>query len=289
MNPRIGIEIEIDVAAAPSRVFEALTRPAELERWFAEKAFVSPSERRYDFWGRYTPGSPGAESGRHVLRALDSPRKLEFDWHLRGRQTHVVIELEEAEAGTLLKLAHDAPERESNEVSLADFWLLSLENLRRHIEEGKSPARCDYSSTPRGSVEIRVDIDARPSEVFRALTRTEAIDRWMMASSEVEPLPGGRYRFGWEDEGPVRILDIVPDEKLSFNWQHGSDPETVVTWTLEDSGGATRLLLVHSGFGERDTEDFRTGWLKHILWMRGLVEKGAGWAPPRVAGIGCAA
>ncbi len=188
-----------------------------------------------------------------------------------------------------MKLTHDAPERESNEVSLTDFWLLSLENLRRHIEEGKSPARCDYSSTPRGSVEIRVDIDGSPREVFRALTRSEHLDWWMMASSEVEPVRGGRYRFGWKGEGPVRILDIVPDEKLSYSWEHGNDPETVVTWTLEGSGGTTRLLLVHSGFGERDTEDFRTGWLKHVLWMRGLVEKGAGWAPPRVAGIGCAA
>jgi uncharacterized protein YndB with AHSA1/START domain len=289
MNPRI--EIEIDVAAPRPRVFEALTRVPELEGWFAEKARVSASEGRYDFWGRFTPGNPEERSGTHKLRVFDSPRMLAFDWHLRGRETIVELELEETAVGTRLKLTHDAPAREPNELSLADFWLVSLENLRRLLEDGKTPARCDYSASPRGTIEVALEIDASPNEVFRVLTRTEDLDRWMMARSEVEPVAGGRYRFGWEGEGPVRILDIVPDERLSYNWEHGSDPETIVTWTLEGASGTTRLLLVHSGFGERETEDFRTGWLKHLLWMRGLVEKGeqGGWAPPRVAGIGCAA
>jgi uncharacterized protein YndB with AHSA1/START domain len=289
MNAKI--EIDIDLSAPRARVFEALTLPSELEEWFAEKAYVSTSEKRYDFWGRFTPGNPGERSGRHLLHVLESPRKLAFDWRVRGQETRVEIELEDRAGGkgTTLKLTHDAPPRESDELSLADFWLLSLENLRRRVEEGKSAARCDYSLTPRGAVELSLDIDALPRDVFRALTREEDIDRWMTARSEVELVPGGKYRFGWTGEGPVRILDVVPDEKLCYTWEHGSDPETVVTWTLEGSGGATRLLLVHSGFGERDTEDFRTGWLKHVLWMRGLVEKGAAWAPPRVAGIGCAA
>jgi hypothetical protein len=37
---------------------------------------------------------------------------------------------------------------------------------------------------------------------------------------------------------------------------------------------------VHSGFGDRDTEDFRTGWLKHVVWMKALVERGDSWVPP---------
>jgi uncharacterized protein YndB with AHSA1/START domain len=189
-----------------------------------------------------------------------------------------------------LKLTHDAPRRGATEISIADFWLLSFENLRRFLEEGKAPVLCDYSTSPRGGAELVVDIEASPEAVFRALTRPSDLDRWMTAKSTVEPVVGGRMSFGWPAEGPVRILSIVPNEKLSYSWAHANDPETVVTWTLEPPNGrraATRLTLVHSGFGDRDTEDFRTGWLKHVVWMKALIERGDSWLPPSNLGVGC--
>jgi uncharacterized protein YndB with AHSA1/START domain len=285
MSPKI--EIQLAVAAPPTRVFDALTRASELEAWFAEGAHVSESERSYDFWGRFTPGAPSLESGRHRLRALTRPTALGFDWHLRGVETHVDIALDRTDEGTLLKLSHDAPPRNQTELSLTDFWLLSFENLRRFLEDGAAPVRCDYSLAPKGGVELDLSIAAAPGEVFRALTRPESIDRWMNASSALEPVVGGHVSFGWKGEGPVRVLEIVPDEKLSYSWHHGDDPETIVSWTLEDGKGRTRLTLVHSGFGPRDTEDFRTGWLKHVLWMKGILERGAAWTAPSVLGVGC--
>ena len=284
MNPRI--QIEIDVEEKPARVFRALTETGELERWFAEKALVSLAEKRFDFWGRFTPGNPGPDSGRHALGACDPPRKLSFDWSLRGQRTHVEISLAETPKGTLLSLAHDAPPRGETELSFADFWLISFENLRRYVEKGAEPVRLDYSSSPRGRVELALDIEASSKDVFRALTRPEDIDVWMTATSRVEPVAGGRYELGWKGEGPIRILEIVPDEKLSYSWAHGGDPDTIVTWSLEGSDGRTRLVLVHSGFGERDTEDFRTGWLKHALWLKGLVEKKT-WKLPTLARNDC--
>jgi uncharacterized protein YndB with AHSA1/START domain len=288
MNP--PIEIAIDVAAQPSRVFEALTRVSELERWFTEKAFVSEAEGRFDFWGRHTPGNPDRDAGSHRLRAYEPPKRLAFEWHVREKDTTVDIALEGSPRGTSLKLTHDAPQRGATAISLSDFWLLSFENLRRFVEEGASPVLCDYSTTPRGGAELAVDIEASPDAVFRALTRPEDLDRWMTAKSTVEPGIGGRMSFGWGTEGPVRILSIVPNEKLSYSWEHANDPETLVTWTLEAPNGrrtATRLTLVHSGFGERDTEDFRTGWLKHVVWMKALLERGDAWIPPALLGAGC--
>jgi uncharacterized protein YndB with AHSA1/START domain len=290
MNP--PIEIAIDVAAPPSRVFEALTRASELERWFTEKAFVSEAEGRFDFWGRHTPGNPDRDAGRHRLRAFEPDARLAFEWSLRDKDTTVDIALARATRGTSLKLTHDAPKRGATEISIADFWLLSLENLRRFLEEGKAPVLCDYSITPRGGAELVVDIEASPEAVFRALTHPSDLDRWMTAKSTLEPVVGGRMSFGWPTDGPVRILSIVPNEKLSYSWAHANDPETVVTWTLEppsERRTSTRLTLVHSGFGDRDTEDFRTGWLKHVVWMKALVERGDSWVPPSNLGVGCVA
>jgi uncharacterized protein YndB with AHSA1/START domain len=286
MNPRI--EIAIQVEAAPSRVFDALTRAAELERWFAERAFVSAEEGRFDFWGRHTPGNPDRDAGRHLLSAFVPGERIGFRWSLRGRETTVEIALAPSSRGTRVLLTHDAPPRGDTEISINDFWLLSLENLRRHLEEAALPVRCDYSTSPRGAAELSIDIEAPPDAVFRALTTPADLDRWMTAKSSVEPVPGGRMSFGWKNEGPVRILSIVPDEKLSYSWAHSNDPETVVTWTLDRPNGrpATRLTLVHSGFGDRETEDFRTGWLKHVVWMKALLERGKAWTAPEILSQG---
>jgi uncharacterized protein YndB with AHSA1/START domain len=289
MSP--SIEIAIEVAAPPSRVFEALTRASVLESWFTEKAFVSEAEGRFDFWGRHTPGNPDRNAGHHRLRAFEPDARLAFEWSLRGKDTTVEIALARSTRGTSLKLTHDAPERGATEFSITDFWFLSFENLRRFLEEGKAPV---LATTPPAArrAELVVDIEAPPEAVFRALTHPSDLDRWMTAKSTVEPVVGGRMSFGWPTEGPVRILSIVPNEKLSYSWAHANDPETVVTWTLEppsERRTSTRLTLVHSGFEDRDTEDFRTGWLKHVVWMKALVERGDSWVPPSNLGVGCVA
>ena len=280
MNPRIEIAIEIE--AAPSKVFDALTRVADLERWFAERAFVSIAEKRFDFWGRHTPGNPDQSAGHHPLSAFAPGERIVFGWALRGKETTVEIAVAPSSRGTRVTLTHDAPPRGATEISLNDYWLLSLENLRRHLEQGAPPVLCDYSTSPRGGASLAIEIAAPPEAVFRALTEPADLDRWMTAKSSVEPVTGGRMSFGWKNEGPVRILSIVPNEKLSYSWEHANDPETVVTWTLDRPNGksTTRLTLVHSGFGERDTEDFRTGWLKHVVWMKALLERGEAWIPP---------
>jgi uncharacterized protein YndB with AHSA1/START domain len=280
MSSRIDMATEIE--SKPARVFEALIRAPELEQWFAERAYVSETDGSFDFWGRHTPGNPDREAGRHSLVALERDRRIAFRWTVRGTSTTVEIALAPSGQGTKLTLRHDAPPRDAHEMSLADFWLLSLENLRRFVDEGKAPMLCDYSTTPRGGVELVVDIEAPPAAVFGALSHPDSIDRWMQAKSTVDLRAGGRIDFGWGSGGPVRILSIVPNEKLSYGWAYGEDPETIVTWTLEGSGTrpSTRLTLVHSGFGERDVEDFRTGWLKHLAWMKALVEKKGAWVAP---------
>jgi uncharacterized protein YndB with AHSA1/START domain len=277
------IDIQIDVEAPPSRVFQALAESKELEQWFAEKAFVSPGEKRYDFWGRFTPEAPGPEAGRHRLLAFEPPARLGFNWRVRGEETAVEIRLEKNSRGTALRLTQEVPGRPKTQLSLGDFWALSLENLRHWIKNGTPPVRCDYSSPPRGEVKLALEIEAEPQAVFRGLTRTEDLDRWISAKAEIEPEVGGRFTFGWVGEGPVKILDLVPNQRLSYSWHHEGEPDTIVTWTLEGSSGRTRLLLVHSGFqADRESEDFRTGWLKHVLWLKALLEEGPSWRGPNL-------
>ena len=54
-----------------------------------------------------------------------------------------------------------------------------------------------------------------------------------------------------------KILEFVPNKKLSYSWTNTSDPnflKTVVTWTLEPDGKKAKVTLVHTGF------DLKSRW-----------------------------
>ncbi len=70
-------------------------------------------------------------------------------------------------------------------------------------------------------------------------------------------------------------MAIESDKKLVYCWVFPNTPDTVVTWTLEGSGGSTHLSLVHSGFEDkRHMEDYQIGWLKYLGQFKSLSEIG---------------
>jgi len=275
------IEVEIIVAAEPRRLFRALTSVHELTCWFCEYAEVSPGEQRYDFWGRFTPGAPARAHGHHSLLVLEPDRRLTFAWQVSGVETRVDIHLQTQGENTRVTLGHEGvPAHEPGEANLADFWALSLENLRTWVERGVIGPRCDFSAAPYGDVCLSIDIAAPHEAVYGALLRPHELERYIATRATVEPRTGGRYDFGWEGGGPVKILELLPEERLSYSWTSAGQPETVVTWTLAGSGGATRLTLVHSGFGDRKSGNYKAGWLKFLTHLKNLAEVGSRWRRP---------
>ncbi|MDH5507358.1 MAG: SRPBCC domain-containing protein, partial [Anaerolineae bacterium] len=162
--------------------------------------------------------------------------------------------------------------------SVADFWDLSLENLRGWLEKQTISPRCDFSDIKQGEIELHVDVEADPAAVFAALISTGQLKRYMGENPTVEPQVGGRYDFGWEGGGPVKIVELVPDKKLAYTWEYPPEPATLVTWTLEGSGGKTQLTIVHSGFtADRSGADYQVGWLHYLARIKFMVETGPGW------------
>lgn len=280
MNKRI--DIKLTVAAEPQRVFRALTDAQELTRWFCEQAEVSLAARRYDFWGRFTPEAPDRDHGSHSLLALEPNRRLTFSWWLCEAETTVDIRLQAQAENTQVTLIHEGvPTHGPGEANPADFWALSLENLQAWVERGVSGPRCDFSDVPHGDVRLSIDIAAPREVVYDALLRPDELERYIATRATVELRTGGRYDFGWEKGGPIKILELVPEERLSYSWTYEDQPETVVTWTLEGSGGRTRLTLVHSGFArDRKNGGYHAGWLKYMNRIKNLVEVGDRWQQP---------
>jgi uncharacterized protein YndB with AHSA1/START domain len=128
-----------------------------------------------------------------------------------------------------------------------------------------------------------------PAVIWKALTSGELISRWLMAPKGFEPVAGRHFTFQtsaagkWDGTIHCQVLEVVPNERLSYTWKgghedndgYGSKLETVVTFTLSKTGTGTRLRLVHSGFvlPKNDTayRNMSEGWGKVVKKLDTVV------------------
>jgi uncharacterized protein YndB with AHSA1/START domain len=98
--------------------------------------------------------------------------------------------------------------------------------------------------------------------IWKALTTTELIARWLMPPTGFEAIDGKAFTFqttpagAWDGVIHCEVLEVHPLQRLSFAWRGGDEGnvgygarlDTVVTWTLTPVEAGTRVRLVHSGF-----------------------------------------
>ena len=272
------LNLGIDIKSPASRIFSALIEPDMLTKWFAEQVDISVDQNRYDFWGRFTPDNPSREQGHHRLVRVVPERLVEFEWYLRGTDSLVQYEIHQTALGSVLTMYHrDLPLASSRESSIGDFWSHSLEGLRHWLERGRTYDLLDYSKAPTGNVKVTIDINVPPAVVFHALTDAAQMERWVGSKGSIDPKPGGKIDFGW-GMGPVKILEITPDEKLSYSWRWEGEPDTITSWTLDGSAGKTRVTIVQSGFApDRNGSDYFIGWCKFASRLKTMLEEGPNW------------
>lgn len=112
--------------------------------------------------------------------------------------------------------------------------------------------------------------------VWRALTNPGALGTWLMAN-DFEPRVGHRFTFRtapeqeWNGTVECEVARVEEPTLLSYTWQGGALPETLVTYTLTPVPGGTRLRLVHCGFAAGGPAALRVrdllgqGWNSKVL------------------------
>lgn len=279
---------------APDEIWPLLAQGAQLEQWFCEAAAVDLAQARFDFWGRYTPDTPGPGAG-HVSSVAAAPPdgngnggRLSFAWQLRGQPTRVELSLHAAGDGTELKLHHSAlGERLNQKGALHDFWYSALENLRLYALTGRPQQFVEYGALAGTSMTVEVEIAAPPERVFQLLIEPAQMARlWDDERIAVEPRVGGVYDYGWKEGGPRRILALDPPRLLSFSWLYPPETEeSTVTWRLAAIDGGTRLSLTHEGFiAGADHEEYRAGWFSFLAIIKGISELESRWTRVRMQG-----
>jgi uncharacterized protein YndB with AHSA1/START domain len=271
----LTINLSLTIAAPVERVWHVLTCAEDLEAWLCH-ATIDLRSGVYELSGSRLPGAP-VEPVTQLLKS-EPLKTLSFGWQLRGAATEVTIALTPLGAeATQVKVCHSGlTKRPTGCSGTTDFWVVALENLRLCCLD-RQPVSYDFS-THGAEVELAVDIAADSAQLFEALLDPQALDEFWSSRAEIEPQVGGRYNYGWQHGGPTKILELEPGARLVTDWHYTGEPDTVVTWQLESSGGKTRITLTHTGFdADDDREDYRHGWLGFLVPFKARAELGEHW------------
>lgn len=148
------------------------------------------------------------------------------------------------------------------------------------------------SSTDR--IEKQIVVAAPRSRVWRAITDHRQFNEWFGVALTSPFTPGAVVSGQITIEGyqhvtmTVHVVDVEPERRFSYRWHPGppepgadfsAEPMTLVTFTLEDVDGGTRLTVAESGFDAipesrriRAREGNASGWEAQVANVKRYVE-----------------
>jgi activator of HSP90 ATPase len=161
------------------------------------------------------------------------------------------------------------------------------------VRAADAPASAEPDGIARDAASIHQEprFQAPRDRIYRILTSSELFDQVVKRSSaasvvlkpgapatRIDAVPGGEFvLFGGYVTG--RTIELVPGKRLVQAWRPMSWPEgifSIVRFSLEDAGGATRLVLDHTGFPTDQAEHLAQGW--HINYWNPIAEVAGGKA-----------
>jgi uncharacterized protein YndB with AHSA1/START domain len=117
-------------------------------------------------------------------------------------------------------------------------------------------------------VRIEVDVNAPADVVYELLTDGDMFVRWIGISAQLDPQPGGIFRFeiapGHFCSG--RYVDLDRPRRVVFTWGYESDAmplepgSTTVEVDIEERGDACVVRLVHHGLADAMRAIHTDGW-----------------------------
>ena len=152
---------EIFIAAPPARVFEAITDPAQLSRWWGQNGLYRVTEGKSDLrpGGKWLSSGVGKDGTRFSVEGeyleIDPPRRLVYTWlssYMGPLKTVVFWELipqsvhelhpsgpKKSGTGTLVKLRHEGFASDPKQgISHGEGWKRVLGWLEAYIVRGET-------------------------------------------------------------------------------------------------------------------------------------------------------
>jgi uncharacterized protein YndB with AHSA1/START domain len=113
------------------------------------------------------------------------------------------------------------------------------------------------------SIVVERTMPHAPEKVWKALTRSEVIARWLM-QNDFAPQLGRKFNFratpipgAWNGCTDCEVLTLDEPRTLAYSWNASGEEavdglKSVVTWTLTPVDGGTHVRMEHSGFRPQD-------------------------------------
>lgn len=133
---------------------------------------------------------------------------------------------------------------------------------------------------PENEVRLEVTIGAPADLVYRLLTEDELLIRWMGMSAQLDPRPGGVFRF---EIAPGHFCsglytEVVPGRRIVFTWGYESDAmplapgSSIVEIDIESQGDTSLVRLVHRGLEGPMRTMHSDGWSRYLERLRAVAE-----------------
>ena len=121
------------------------------------------------------------------------------------------------------------------------------------------PTPPDPASSGGRSIELEVEVDGTPEEVWEAIATGPGISSWYVPTT-VEERPGGATTTAFGEGPEMQIPGVVaawePPHRILFTGPEGPAPGLAFEWLVEArAGGSCIVRLVNSGFLEGDEWD----------------------------------
>ncbi|MEV0775994.1 SRPBCC family protein [Streptomyces sp. NPDC050428] len=262
---RTALRMERRLAHPPQRVWDAITQPAHLAKWFPSEVSVDPrpgGEIGFHFPGDSGPGMTGK------VTDADEPRLFAFTWG----EDHLSWEITPDGDGSRLTLVHTFGDR-FGAASFASGWQVCVTALAQVLAGGPVDVEQDRRGTlheaylarfgelTRGRVEETGDSGLRVRFERQLVRPAETV--WAQLTGGVEPLAGEPVPAGFTADkvpaGPV--TDVRAPRLLAYVWH----PEGEVRWELgTGTGHGPRLVLTQTGPRGFDTDGALVAWRARV-------------------------
>ena len=131
---------------------------------------------------------------------------------------------------------------------------------------------------------ISIHIAVPVQRVWDEITKTGRVQKSLYNTVlDTELRRGAKLRYYSPDRKRVfivgEIVEVVPPHTFSHTYQmliNGVEPPTLVTWTLKEENGGTRVTIRHSGYtsAHKAPEKVAGGWRQILGFLKTELETG---------------
>ena len=112
-----------------------------------------------------------------------------------------------------------------------------------------------------------ITIKTTPANVYKAMTSSDQFSEVTGATAQISTDEGGAFSC-FDGQIVGRHIELIPEQRIVQAWRVNMWPAgtySVVRFDISESGGATTIELMHTGYPDDAGEHLEPGWHK-MYW-----------------------